>query len=152
MTAKEQGLPALVAEGLDYFDLAGDEGDLGYVKAIREHIAQLGEIESVLLAYALRPPEVSTADAVRWAMQTMHARTGLSVSHGQAAVPNGFVPIPWRLMQQIDAALMWKLDDRPRPHRDAQARLITLLRVYAKPLIAPATVERDALLALEPRP
>lgn len=41
MSSDVHGLPALVAEGLDYFERSGDEGDHKYVAAIREHIAAL---------------------------------------------------------------------------------------------------------------
>ena len=48
------GLPALVAEGLDYFERSGDEGDRKYVAAIREHLAALrqsGEAAEYKVSY-----------------------------------------------------------------------------------------------------
>lgn len=39
MTADVELQPELVDEGLDFFNLAGDEGDKLYVSAIRQHIA-----------------------------------------------------------------------------------------------------------------
>lgn len=39
MTADVERLHELVDEGLDFFNLAGDEGDKLYVRAIRQHIA-----------------------------------------------------------------------------------------------------------------
>ena len=48
MTADVEILPELVDEGLDFFNLAGDEGDKLYVRAIRQHIAAKdAEIEAL---------------------------------------------------------------------------------------------------------
>jgi hypothetical protein len=41
MTSDRNDLEALAAEGLDYFENAGDDGDRKYVAAIRKHIRRL---------------------------------------------------------------------------------------------------------------
>lgn len=65
MTAEPDMLPKLVDEGLDFFNLAGDEGDKLYVRAIRQHIAaQAAEIE------ALRA-EVERLRALAWCAYQM---------------------------------------------------------------------------------
>lgn len=64
MTTETGKLPAMVEEGLAYFDGAGDAGDKLYVKAIREHIEALARDRAAQ----------GEAEPIGWVFQ--HGETG----------------------------------------------------------------------------
>lgn len=64
MTTETGKLPAMVEEGLAYFDGAGDAGDKLYVKAIREHIEALARDRA---AQGAEPDGYTSYGEFRWA-------------------------------------------------------------------------------------
>jgi len=94
------GLPALVAEGLDYFERAGDEGDRKYVAAIREHLAALrqsGEVSEVTRQLIERD-------------QRGRAKYGTSLDRADLSLPDWLQHMAEELLDAAGYALAAKRD------------------------------------------